>query len=105
MQSAFAIRLSDGLRSSRSSQAFPPKPFPKVPAKLLRNFAPRGPLYTIAATIADVRRARDLKKFDLLAPEFRRQVRGRIITLQEWQSHQTLSAALVVACAKVQMST
>ena len=55
-------------------QAFPPKPFPKIPAKLLRNFSARGPLYAVAATIHDVRRARDLKKFDLLAPEFRKQV-------------------------------
>lgn len=70
-----SLALTAGhLTSAIDEQAFPPKPFPKIPAKLLRNFSPRGPLHIIAATIHDVRRARDLKKFDLLAPEFRKQV-------------------------------
>ena len=56
-------------------QAYPPKPFPKLPTKLLRDFSPKGPLYTVAATVHDVRRSRDLKKFDLLAAGFRKQAR------------------------------
>ena len=55
------------------SQAFPPKPFPKIPTKLLRDLSPSGPLFVVAAAVHDVRRARDMKKFDLLAPGFRKQ--------------------------------
>jgi len=73
-RAASLTKHSKPRRALLYEQAFPPKPFPKIPAKLLRNFSPRGPLYAIAATVHDVRRARDLKKFDLLAPEFRKQV-------------------------------
>ena len=62
-------------KSLTSTQAFPPKPFPKIPTKLLRDFSAKGPLYVVAATVHDVRRTRDIKKFDLLAPGLRKQVR------------------------------
>lgn len=61
-------------------QAFPPKPFPKIPTKLLRDLSPKGPLFTVAAAVHDVRRTRDIKKFDLLAPGFRKQARQKWAT-------------------------
>lgn len=55
-------------------QAFPPKPFPKLPATLFRDLRPRGGLFHIAATCLRQQQAHQLKKLDFASPANRKLV-------------------------------
>ncbi len=65
-------------RPARSGmQAFPPKPFPKLPTPLFRDMRPRGGLFHIAATCMRQQEARGLKKLDFASPANRKLVSPR----------------------------
>lgn len=50
------------------------KTMPKLPAKLLRNYAPDGPLYTIASECGKLMKAKGLKRVDWQSPSTRKEV-------------------------------
>ena len=52
----------------------PPRPFPKIPAKLLRDFSQYGSVFSIAAKCAEITRQRGLKKVDWQNPAKRKEV-------------------------------
>ncbi|KAL4857267.1 SWI/SNF complex subunit [Chlorella vulgaris] len=49
------------------------KQFMRLPAHLLRDYSPDGPLFIIGAACADFMLARNLKRIDWIAPNFRTQ--------------------------------
>ena len=58
-----------------NDQAFPPKPFPKLPAALFRDLRPRGALFHIAAACLRQQETHRLKKLDFASPANRKLVR------------------------------
>ena len=60
------------------AQSLPPRPFPKIPAKLLRDFSQYGSVFSIAAKCAEITRQRGLKKVDWQNPAKRKEVRARL---------------------------
>ena len=59
------------------AQSLPPRPFPKIPAQLLRDFSQYGSVFSIAAKCAEVTRQRGAKKVDWQNPAKRKEVRAR----------------------------
>lgn len=55
-------------------QSIPPRPFPKIPAKLLRDSSPYGALYSIAVKCYEITKQRGLKKIDFANPAKRKEV-------------------------------
>jgi hypothetical protein len=55
-------------------QALPPRPFPKIPAKLFRDYSPYGALYSIAAKCHEITRQRNVKRIDFRDPAKRKEV-------------------------------
>ena len=55
-------------------QSIPPRPFPKIPAKLLRDSSPYGALYSIASKCYEITKQRGLKKIDFANPAKRKEV-------------------------------
>ena len=55
-------------------QSIPPRAFPKIPAKLLRDSSPYGALYSIAAKCYEVTKQRSLKRIDFANPAKRKEV-------------------------------
>ncbi len=49
---------------------------PKIPAQLLRDFTPKGPLYCIASKCDDIMAARDLRRIEWANPNKRKEVGG-----------------------------
>lgn len=56
-------------------QALPPKPFPKLPVKLLEDVSPDGPLHLIASHCHSITKSRGLKRVDFANPGRRKEVR------------------------------
>ena len=45
-------------------QALPPRPHPKIPAKLFRDYSSYGSLYSIAVKCHELMRQRGIKRLD-----------------------------------------
>ncbi len=56
-------------------QALPPKPFPKLPVKLLEDVSPDGPLHLIATHCHSIVKQRNTKRVDFANPGRRKEVR------------------------------
>ena len=54
-------------------QSIPPRLFPKIPAKLLRDSSPYGALYSIAVKCYEITKQRNLKKIDFANPAKRKE--------------------------------
>ncbi len=54
-------------------QSIPPRLFPKIPAKLLRDSSPYGALYSIAVKCYEITKQRGLKKIDFANPAKRKE--------------------------------
>lgn len=54
-------------------QSIPPRLFPKIPAKLLRDSSPYGALYSIAIKCYEITKQRSLKKIDFANPAKRKE--------------------------------
>jgi len=62
-------------------QALPPKPFPKLPVKLLEDVSPDGPLHLIATHCHSIVKQRNTKRVDFANPGRRKEARpcsGRV---------------------------
>ena len=71
-------RLPCGFRVAAAQSNF--KRQPKIPAQLLRDFAPKGALYCIAAKCDDIMAARDLRRIEWANPNKRKEVGGAVGT-------------------------
>ena len=57
-------------------QALPPRPCPKIPAKLLQDVSPNGPVFAVAKKCEEIRRSKNLKKVDFANPARRKEVQA-----------------------------
>ena len=67
------------LKTLCHAQSLPPRPFPKIPAKLLRDFSQYGSVFSIASKVHELCRARQIKRIDWSSPAKRKEVRPGLV--------------------------
>lgn len=61
------------MEDNLGKEAGAPKPFPKLPAKLFRDFSPNGAIYCVAKKIHGICRSRGMQRIEFLNPALKKQ--------------------------------
>ncbi|KAK9813885.1 hypothetical protein WJX73_003291 [Symbiochloris irregularis] len=70
---SFVAQLLQFMEDALGLKALPPRPCPKIPAKLLQDLSASGAVFTVAKKCEEIRRSRNLKKVDFANPARRKE--------------------------------